>query len=146
MCFRRETRLVPSVTAPSAARGIVRQLCAELRLPELSNTAALLTSELVTNAVRHAPGPLRLNLSATKGKLVISVYDEDSQPPRPRSPEPREPGGRGLVLVDRLAEHWGCTQVPDDGKVVWFALRPQRPPVAERECSCDPRVLEDGLL
>jgi anti-sigma regulatory factor (Ser/Thr protein kinase) len=61
----------------------------------------LVVSELVTNAVRYAPGPLTLVLALADGGLEITVRDTSSRPPRPRTPGPT--GGFGLPTVQRLA-------------------------------------------
>jgi two-component sensor histidine kinase len=126
---------VQSAMAPSDARTIVRRMCSEMHVEDLTDTAALLTSELVTNAVRHGSGPLHLDVACTRGHLVVSVFDSDPAPPKPRRAHPREPGGRGLSLVESLSEHWGFRQLPDDGKAVWFTLRPDTPPVQDA-CDC----------
>jgi anti-sigma regulatory factor (Ser/Thr protein kinase) len=136
MCYEHEARLVPSAMAPSDARRIVRRSCNELRVEELSDTAALLTSELVTNAIRHAPGPVLLAVACRHGRLVVSVSDTDPRPPQARRARARAIGGRGLALVDLLAERWGSRSLPGDGKAVWFALRPRRPPPTQHSCTC----------
>ncbi|OIK24818.1 ATP-binding protein [Streptomyces malaysiense] len=68
--------------------------------------AQLVVSELVTNALRHAPGPgeLLLELSADAARLTIAVRDSSSQEPLLRDPDPRRAGGHGLRLVTRLCE------------------------------------------
>jgi anti-sigma regulatory factor (Ser/Thr protein kinase) len=86
-----------------------------------AETAALLVSELVTNAVLHARTPLHLSLRTTGGRIRVEVSDGDRERPTLRDPEPVSPGGRGLVLVDRLASAWGVEERPT-GKVVWFEL------------------------
>jgi anti-sigma regulatory factor (Ser/Thr protein kinase) len=136
MCYQDETSLVQSDLAPSNARRIVRRRCKELHVPDVTDTAVLLTSELVTNAVRYAPGPLQLGVSCTEGCLVVSVQDANPEPPRPRRAQARELGGRGLALVGALADHWGVRQMPNDGKAVWFALRPRATPQPQSVCTC----------
>jgi len=135
MCHRHEADLVQSAMAPSDARTIVRQMCNEMHVEDLTDTATLLTSELVTNALRHGTGPMHLDIACTRGRFVVSVYDADPQPPKRRRAHSRDPGGRGLSLVQNLSEDWGYQQVPNDGKAVWFMLRPDSPPVHDA-CEC----------
>ncbi|MDI5966470.1 ATP-binding protein [Streptantibioticus silvisoli] len=64
----------------------------------------LVVSELVTNAVRHAPGPLTLCLDLLPDGLDVSVEDSSPTPPQSRVPDPRHgPGGYGWPIVQRLA-------------------------------------------
>lgn len=103
-------------------------------LPELSENAVLLLSELFTNAVRHVacppPGRLRVDAALVREDgwpyLRIGVTDTDRESAdRVKAPEPlpdRE-GGMGLVLVEGLSTRWGVERT-DVGKTVWcdFAL------------------------
>ncbi|QHC30739.1 ATP-binding protein [Streptomyces sp. HF10] len=91
------------------ARGAVRTLLARAghhpdRQP--NQDAQLVVSELVTNAIRHAPGPgaLLLELSADGARLTVTVRDSSAHEPLPREPDPRRAGGHGLHLVTRLCE------------------------------------------
>jgi anti-sigma regulatory factor (Ser/Thr protein kinase) len=101
---------------------LVTDTCASAGLADLADTAALLTSELVTNAVLHARRPPSLGVAVSDGQLVVDVGDPD-----PRHPQLDWAGaygehGRGLAIVDALADDWGVRQTPDGGKSVWFAL------------------------
>jgi anti-sigma regulatory factor (Ser/Thr protein kinase) len=82
---------------------------------------ALLVSELVTNAVLHARSRAQLTMQLTGTVVRVSVHDENRTPPRRRPYTPESVTGRGLLLVDRLADRWGVTDEPD-GKSVWFEL------------------------
>jgi anti-sigma regulatory factor (Ser/Thr protein kinase) len=146
MCYRHETELVQTAMAPSDARTIVRGICNEMHMDDVSDTAALLTSELVTNALQHARGPLHLDVACTRGQLIVSVSDGDPRPPRPRETDARSLGGRGLMLVAKLAEQWGSRPVPGDRKSVWFSLRPTAFPVAAGGCSCSAETIETADL
>lgn len=90
---------------------------------EDGEVAVLLVSELVTNAILHGRAPLELRAQAAGSGLRVEVYDQDpSTPPVLRHDvDLTEPGGRGLQLVDTLADRWGWTE-NDHGKVVWFEL------------------------
>ena len=82
-------------------------------------TAKLLVSELASNAVLHAHSPFQVSLSQHDHSLTIAVTDDCVTEPSPR--EVSESGGRGLRLVEALANEWGvCPR--DGGKAVYFRL------------------------
>ncbi|MER7498935.1 ATP-binding protein [Nonomuraea pusilla] len=97
-------------------------------------TAVLLVSELVTNAVRYAPGPITLTVWLIDGLLRCEVTDTSPRPPTLRTPVLYDEGCRGLPLLDALACCWGVARTGDDcgddcgegleggGKAVWFEL------------------------
>ncbi|MQS13837.1 SpoIIE family protein phosphatase [Streptomyces kaniharaensis] len=105
-------------TAVSRARRLVRATLVEWAVEELTDTAELLVSELVTNAVRYASAPIgvRLTLGET---LLVEISDPLPDPPRERHAAEADEGGRGLELVRRLALRWGA-RAEGVGKVVWF--------------------------
>lgn len=106
-----------------AARRFVRDCLADWRLqPELSSDAALLVSELVTNAIRHGPPPVYLDISLEPDRVRISVADSSQSEPRPLSPGHWAESGRGLALMEALAATWGIDISPS-GKWVWCELR-----------------------
>ncbi|MFF5158402.1 ATP-binding protein [Streptomyces sp. NPDC000348] len=109
-----------SPTACSSARTVIRDVLRRWGLEDLVPTAELLVSELVSNALRHASGPLRLTLERVSG-LRCLVSDGTADLPRPADAGPEEECGRGLALVDMLAARWGCETGPE-GKSVWFEL------------------------
>ena len=83
--------------------------------------ALLLTSELVTNAVRFALAPFEVCLQVDIGILRLEVRDRNDGTPQVQHPSPLEPRGRGLWLVEQLATRWGA-QPDGPGKVVWCEL------------------------
>jgi anti-sigma regulatory factor (Ser/Thr protein kinase) len=112
--------LEPVVESTPVARHWV---VAHLRdLPaEVTGCAALLTSELVTNAVLHAATPISITLHTLPNRIRIDVADGN-----PALPSIKEYGtdaatGRGLTLFNTLASNWGV-QAVDGGKIVWFEL------------------------
>lgn len=107
------------LTAPREARRFLHSVLVDADA-ELVATAELLISELVTNAVIHASSSPRIDIHLDVETVRVSVFDNDPEIPRPRDPGP-EPGGRGLLLVDRMATTWGADPA-EDGKVVWFEL------------------------
>ena len=86
-------------------------------LEEAGFTTELVVSELVTNAVRHATGPITLRLIRDDA-LICEVSDGSSTAPHMRLPRLTDEGGRGLYLVGRLADRWG-TRYTAAGKTIW---------------------------
>ncbi len=111
-----------------ARKFLVRHLDA-WELPQLADSAELILSELVTNALAHAHPPYG-NLIATRLQRLdhgvrIEVHDANgSKPELRRDPDPDAVSGRGLALVDTLTEgHWGVSDREGPGKVVWAVVR-----------------------
>lgn len=90
---------------------------------ERFETARLLVSELVANAVTHAETDVRLYLDLTPDRLRVEVRDGAEGQPRARHPRHDDPTGRGLMIVEALADRWGVEPTPP-GKTVWFELGP----------------------
>jgi anti-sigma regulatory factor (Ser/Thr protein kinase) len=113
--------LPPGSQAPHVARTLVRAMWPDEQ-PDVVDVALLCVSELVTNAVLHATGPYTLHLRSTpRGRLRIEVDDTDGGSPVVREVMSDQVGGRGMLLVDRLAADWGTTYRPG-GKTVWAEL------------------------
>lgn len=110
--------------APRQARVFVATAMKAWGLADLVERAELLTSEVVTNAIVHAHGPVHLVVEARSASVVVEVK-EDTAPAQVvvEGEEVAEADhGRGMALVDALSDRWGWWEV-DGGKVVWFALR-----------------------
>jgi len=120
---RVRTWLPAEPQAAGGARCKVRALLATAGL--VPEDAELLVSELVGNAVRHASGAdILLRATLTDGLLRVEVQDSSSRlPALPEPPGWASEGGRGLLLVELLAERWGAEPVPG-GKRLWFELTP----------------------
>jgi anti-sigma regulatory factor (Ser/Thr protein kinase) len=104
------------------ARGAAREFLRHADREELTADAAVVVSELVTNALRYAPGPIRLNLRWRAGLLQIEVHDTSPERPSARdAPSALERNGRGLIIVNALAREWGSRLSPR-GKVTWAHL------------------------
>lgn len=119
---RADLRAVPET------RHALRALLEDWGKPGRSDTAELLTTELVTNALVHTDGDCVLTATVGPDALYVEVRDFTGRIPSPRVPRPDEgTSGRGLMLVQCLADAWGVrTQGggPGEvgGKVVWFEL------------------------
>ncbi|MER5717004.1 ATP-binding protein [Streptomyces sp. NPDC002132] len=110
--------------AVRTARGAVRGQLRGWGLESLGDLAALLVSELVTNALRHATGPIGVRLirpAGLDGVLLVEVSDPLPDPPHERIAELDDEGGRGLQLVASSSRRWG-TRPGGIGKTVWFEL------------------------
>ncbi|MFD9812059.1 SpoIIE family protein phosphatase [Streptomyces sp. NPDC059080] len=105
----------PSAVAP--VRAEVAGRLGSWGLADLGFATELILSELVTNAIRYATGPVRVRLLRARS-LICEVSDGSPTAPHLRRAAMTDEGGRGLYLVSQFAERWG-TRYPDRGKVVW---------------------------
>ena len=115
--------------SPGLARRFVTETLAAWGCPDLLEDAALIVTELATNAVLHAGSDFTVVLSRRpEGAIRIAVRDSSLLEPRiwPRRLEPLAGGGRGLGLVEAFACGWG-SDLHSDGKVVWAELERTRP-------------------
>ncbi|MCK7627585.1 SpoIIE family protein phosphatase [Streptomyces sp. RS10V-4] len=112
--------LAPEPRSVARARELARDQLTDWGLQALVDTTELLVSELVTNALRHGHGEIRLRLLLDR-TLVCEVWDADLAQPRRRRARDTDEGGRGLQLVGLLSERWGSRRTPR-GKTVWFEL------------------------
>jgi anti-sigma regulatory factor (Ser/Thr protein kinase) len=105
------------------ARKAVVDFCRVQGLSDLADDAALLTSELVGNAVEHVGTPVTLTAQSCAGQLSVWVTDGDAVRPvrGEAAPDVLGEGGRGLLVVDTIAAEWGTTP-RGNGKSVWFRL------------------------
>lgn len=122
--------LRPEPTSVRAARRYVGTQLASAGFDAAAFVAELLVSELVTNAVLHARTPMWVAVEPRGEHVRISVVDESSLVPQPRSHSAESGTGRGLMLVERLATRWGV-EPREPGKAVWFEL--PRVPTDESE-------------
>ena len=90
-------------------------------LDTLAETAVLLTSELVTNAVLHARTEIDLILTIRENLIRVEVWDHDSTEPEKHDPDDEDTSGRGLLLVEAMASAWGV-RAHREGKCVWFEV------------------------
>jgi PAS domain S-box-containing protein len=101
----------------STARTLAVDQLIQWGLPDLAPTTELIVSELVTNAIRHATGPIRLRLIRHQN-LTCEVSDTSNSLPRLRHARTTDESGRGLFLVTQLSHRRGTRYTPD-GKTVW---------------------------
>jgi serine phosphatase RsbU (regulator of sigma subunit) len=102
------------------ARHLVSDQMEKWELADAASTAALLVSELVTNAIACATGEISLRLILDSA-LVCEVFDDAAAMPRLRNADDDAESGRGLHVVSQLAQRWGTRRTPA-GKAVWFEL------------------------
>lgn len=108
---------------PGQARAAVTARAQELGLPDdVCDDVVLLVSELVTNAIRYASPPVRLELQSCDQDVVVTVTDGSCEHPTARQADDQAEGGRGMLLVDRLASDHGV-RVDAPGKAVWARVR-----------------------
>jgi anti-sigma regulatory factor (Ser/Thr protein kinase) len=120
--------LAASPESAAIARGFVAGVLASPMWRRTVDTATLLTSELVTNAVRHGHPPYSLAVTVDADSVEISVEDADATVPEPRNGngggpavDPYAEDGRGLLLLSALAADWGVRPLLT-GKAIWFSL------------------------
>jgi anti-sigma regulatory factor (Ser/Thr protein kinase) len=135
------TEMAVFAAVPSAAhkaRAFTVRVLGAWHLSHAADTAALLVSELITNAIAHAGGvleleppgdadaaPVVLGLSLRES-LRICVWDQSRTPPVRRVAGDDAESGRGLELVDLLSKEWGCDVLTMGGKLVWTVLDVER--------------------
>ncbi|MEV0689023.1 ATP-binding protein [Streptomyces sp. NPDC050388] len=121
---------LPHTTAAvPVARALVRTALAERQHAADSDTAELLTAELVANAVEHTSGntPIELVVELLPTGCRVEVHDGDPAPPgdltrpTPGAPDPWQEHGRGLLLIRALSASCGH-RLTESGKAVWFRL------------------------
>lgn len=118
-------RLPAEPASARVSRRLLVEQCAAWPLPDdLVDTAVLLTSELVTNAVLHGRSAVSLEILVSERCVRVQVGDDNSRHPQPRPAEHGALDGRGLHIVGLLADRWGVADAPV-GKTVWFELAPR---------------------
>ena len=115
--------LPPDVRAVASAREFLRSTLGAWSAEDLLDEAELVLSELVTNALVHAEGGagVTLTFDGAADRLTISVHDSSPRRPRERRAGPDALGGRGLGIVEAVADDWGV-RVEGSGKTVWAEL------------------------
>lgn len=164
MCRHAVLNLPPLTAAAPQARAFIRKCCAQWALGAMCADLSILVTELVTNALLHADGASTVTVSVAEAVLEMSVVDGSRVEPvmRPQRTDlsadlavlgddhshPDElrhrdwavgdagpvTAGRGLLIIDALADRWGV-QLQPAGKAVWLTLdTPQSP--RRHDCAC----------
>jgi anti-sigma regulatory factor (Ser/Thr protein kinase) len=115
--------LPPDLSAPRLARTWVRTHLNSRGLAEpVFEGIVVAVSELVTNVIVHTDSAPTLSIDVDPRRVRIEVRDRSGAAATMRTPEDDRSGGRGLRIVDHVADAWGTEEQPDGGKVVWFVV------------------------
>jgi anti-sigma regulatory factor (Ser/Thr protein kinase) len=118
-----DVTLPPATTSPWRARAFVTEALPEAE-SDLVADVALLVSEMVTNAVLHAHSEVHLSVDSTDAGIRVEVSDCVRSAPVIRNFSDEAATGRGMHLVEEIADRWG-TEPRRDGKCVWFEVSPR---------------------
>ncbi|MFD4657812.1 ATP-binding protein [Kitasatospora sp. NPDC058444] len=127
-------RLDSRIESTPLARYLLRAYLSGMPFGErYRDTAELLLGELFANAVQHSDAPddrhIEVRFSLVNSRLRLEVHDAGSGCPSLRCAAPDDERGRGLFLVNELAERWGCASRPGGiGKYVWALVAPAPSP------------------
>jgi PAS domain S-box-containing protein len=113
--------LRPEPRHVAAGRRFTRDTLTAWQHSQLADTACLLVSEILTNAVLHARHTIGLRLHQTAREVIAEITDDNTRLPQRTLPAPGDESGRGLTLVEALATTWGA-RPSSSGKTVWFTL------------------------
>lgn len=117
-----QRRFPNETTSVSAARRYTLEAIDGLE-PRLADAVALMVSELAANAVRHSGTHFTVTIDRSAELIRVAVTDRGAGSPVVRTPEPIEPSGRGLQIVQALSADWGVVPNSDPpGKTVWFTV------------------------
>jgi len=104
---------------------------------EIADRAALMVSEIATNAIRHAGSDFEVLVELTSDELNVEIADSGGGSPTVRRARPLDASGRGLHIVESLADKWGVRRATSGiGKTVWFTLSLAPTNQAKASASC----------
>ena len=126
---RYSCELPATARSVTEARRFVLGALANWQLDSLADTAALLTSEVVTNAILHARTPVEVVVRRLRRGVAVEVSDGSRRQPRVRRAAADATNGRGIALLEQLASTWDVT-VHRAGKTVQFTVTGDRDPWA----------------
>jgi anti-anti-sigma regulatory factor len=138
---RLSINLEPRPGAARQARELITEACARWERPGLTGSACIVVTEMVNNVVAHANTSMVVMLAANGNGMSVAVRDQSATLPlfTGAPVAPTAFGGRGMLLIDSVASHWGSLAL-SDGKVVWALLDPEpdRPEPAGQWRMADP--------
>jgi hypothetical protein len=108
----------PTTDPAGKARELVRQTLLTWDLPGLVDDALQVTAEMVANAVRGGDYAVTISWEACAGAVRLAVEDDRPGEPRLREPDALSESGRGLLIIDALADDWGWSE-----HIVWARFR-----------------------
>jgi two-component sensor histidine kinase len=88
---------------------------------DVGDAIAVMVSELATNSVKHASSAFSISVDRSAEEIRVEVSDSGAGWPMMQAPGPDQPSGRGLRIVDALADEWGVRHA-GGGKTVWFRI------------------------
>src|SRR5437016_2469953 len=116
-----ETQLPSTMSSPQLARAFLHTALHTWRLDGFGDITELLVTELVANVVTHVGTPMTIRARRSSGRVRVEIDDASQEVPVVRHPDTVDQHGRGMLLVDRLADAWGVDRNAH-GKTVWFEL------------------------
>ena len=116
-----------------AARRFAKSVLRDVS-PNTLEAVELMVSELATNCIRHTDSGFDLTVIRNGQDIRVEATDHAGGTPTMRSPEPTDPSGRGLKIIDMLSVRWGVQSEPFVGKTVWFTISDVAPAVAGGTC------------
>jgi anti-sigma regulatory factor (Ser/Thr protein kinase) len=114
-------RIRNTPAAPALARRYVGEVLTDAPR-SVVDIVELMVSELATNCVRYVESDITVTVERTAERVRVDVADCGHGEIEMKDPDPNDPTGRGLRIVDRLSDSWGVEDAPGDGKSVWFTL------------------------
>lgn len=122
MLYRQSFVIHNTPAAPSVARRHIGRALSSSP-PEIVDVVALMVSELATNCVRYVDTDFTMSIEQTPHSVRIDIVDGRDGGVTMQRPGPEQPTGRGLRIVDELADKWGVDAIETGGKSIWFTLR-----------------------
>ena len=117
---RHEFQVDPVLASVGVARTAIRRALEGVP-SDRAERAAVCGSELVANAVRHGFPPISLMVLDGADHVIVAVEDGNLQPPLPRRPGSTDPSGRGMLIVEKMADRWGV-DFEAQAKRVWCLI------------------------
>jgi anti-sigma regulatory factor (Ser/Thr protein kinase) len=118
--YEKVLALEPKAESVRVSRDLARRTLGSVD-SDLAEVAAILTNEVVANAIRHGRPPIALRVIRDDRLIVIAVADSGPGLPVMRRTDRTAENGRGLMILDAFADDWGVAPLPE-GKQVWFRL------------------------